>query len=530
MSSNQAFIKAYGKDAAHEPAMAARTPPSSYEAGGTPGAPSPSRVLETWYSADSWYRSEAAPLAPVLPVPAPHVAFAPGYVPAVKSAAAVPVMKHRRATAGYEAPEANDLRGLTGQSQARNPRGAAEETDYRLSPPEPILPPEIVIEDEAEVAPRVKGHVAEMAAPIEYKMPPPVVASYNAVAVGSGLNEVYAPVQVVTGWEAAITTPAPVEVMQVAPVPAPESIVASEEPRSVEMPQAVAVKEVAKSRPLQETPVVQSAAPVAQMRLDAAVRGPVPKPHGVGATEAKKVEEPAAPAKAEGLGSPSHEGESLSHVTLAPAWEVDRFQWPEHCRELLKPENRHLADVGQRLANAAKEGLGILAITSTRRGEGRTTLALCMARAAADAGVKVALVDADSDNPQLVNELGVEAAAGWHDVVMGKQPLSEAAILSLEDKFTLFPWTTAGAIKSLNDPKVTRVLKQIAATHELVILDLGPTPGRETRLFEDGENCPIDAAVLVRDVRWTSAVEASRVASHLVSAGVESVGIAENFS
>jgi Mrp family chromosome partitioning ATPase len=214
---------------------------------------------------------------------------------------------------------------------------------------------------------------------------------------------------------------------------------------------------------------------------------------------------------------------------LQPAWEVDRFQWPEHCKQLLSSENHYLADVGARLSNAARDGLNILAITSTRRGEGRTTLALCLARAAADAGVKVALVDADIENAQLVNELGVEASCGWQEVVLGKQPLSEAAIVSLEDKFTFFPWTSSATLKSLNDPRATKVLREIAKTYSLVILDLGPVPGRETRMFEDGENCPIDAAILVRDLRWTSAIEAQRVAAQLTAAGVESVGIAENF-
>jgi hypothetical protein len=114
-------------------------------------------------------------------------------------------------------------------------------------------------------------------------------------------------------------------------------------------------------------------------------------------------------------------------------------------------------------------------------------------------------------------------------VVLGKQPLSEAAIVSVEDKFAFFPWTSSSGVKSLNDPRATRVLREIAKAYSLVILDLGPVPGRETRLFEDGDNCPVDAAILVRDLRWTSALEAQRVAAQLTAAGVASVGIAENF-
>jgi Mrp family chromosome partitioning ATPase len=350
------------------------------------------------------------------------------------------------------------------------------------------------------------------------------------------LQQLYSPVQVVSGWEATLGVSAPVvsftappalpkAAPQVKPAAPPAPVAKSVEmsaPSAVEPPKRET--QPAKTETIQEKPAAKSVAPVAQMRLDAALNSPIPKPHATVA--------PLAVAK-----TPEIKPEPQSEVppqakpsgALQPAWEVDRFQWPEHCKQLLSGESQFLADVGKRLASAAKDGLNILAITSTRRGEGRTTLALCLAKAAAEAGVKVALVDADGENPQLVNELGVEAACGWHDVVLGKQPMSESAIVSLEDKLTFFPWTTPGAIKSLNDPQVTRVLKAMASVHELVILDLGPTPGRETRLFEDGESCPVDAAILVRDVRWTSALESQRVAAHLVSAGVESVGIAENF-
>jgi Mrp family chromosome partitioning ATPase len=275
--------------------------------------------------------------------------------------------------------------------------------------------------------------------------------------------------------------------------------------------------------------------------LDAAVAPPVPKPHATftpapveapAAKSSKPAPPPPAPKPAVEEPPPAavetkSEGAPLG--LLQPAWEVDRFQWPEHCKLLLNTESEYLADVGKRLASAAQDGLNILAITSTRRGEGRTTLALCLARAAAQAGVKVALVDADMENPQLINELGVEATCGWQDVVLGTQPLAEAAIVSLEDRFTFFPWTPGGALKSLNDPRATRVLREIAKAYSLVVIDLGPVPGRETRMFEDGAACPIDAAILVRDVRWTSPPEAQRVAAQLTDAGVESVGIAENF-
>lgn len=498
-SLNQAFIKAYGRESG-----------ATSEAAAQPAASAPqSPVLENWYAADTWYRAEAAAAS----VPPPHVSF----------------------PAAYQAPTVGDLSSLvTGNEESDDP-------EYRLTP-------EVVVDEEpvaaAPAAPVASTPIAE------------------PVAAAPDLSQLYASVQVTTGWEEMLGVTPPLTTFTPAAV-APASVVATKPAAKPEVkttakpeaakaeaakpevkveakpaPQPVSEAKVSAPASKVQTPAEKPLPPVHTPRLDAAAATPIPKPHVSFAPAAAppaapvmapvaKTAPPPKPEPAPAPPAPPVAPQALG--LLQPAWEVDRFQWPDHCRQLLSSENQYLTDVGVRLSNAARDGLNILAITSTRRGEGRTTLALCLARAAADAGVKVALVDADIENAQLVNELGVEASCGWQEVVLGKQPLSEAAIVSLEDKFAFFPWTSAATLKSLNDPRATKVLREIAKTYSLVILDLGPVPGRETRMFEDGENCPIDAAILVRDLRWTSAIEAQRVAAQLTAAGVESVGIAENF-
>jgi hypothetical protein len=62
-----------------------------------------------------------------------------------------------------------------------------------------------------------------------------------------------------------------------------------------------------------------------------------------------------------------------------------------------------------------------------------------------------------------------------------------------------------------------------------VIVDLGPlSPGSEP-LFPAGESCPLDAAVVVRDLRYASLAETKAIGQRLHAAGLEAVGIAENF-
>lgn len=214
-----------------------------------------------------------------------------------------------------------------------------------------------------------------------------------------------------------------------------------------------------------------------------------------------------------------------------PVWEVDRFHWPRTCEKLLADNHGYLASAGEKLLAAVKDGLQTLAVTGSRRGEGRTTLALCLARAAAKAGIQVALLDADFARPSLASRLGLEISHGWQDAALGHIPLSEAAVKSLADNITVLPLeiTSARHTLSLSDPRVTATLRAAAATFELVIIDLGPLGPGEGIAFPPGEKCPLDATIVVRDLRFASTSESQDVGERLYEAGVEAVGVAENF-
>lgn len=214
-----------------------------------------------------------------------------------------------------------------------------------------------------------------------------------------------------------------------------------------------------------------------------------------------------------------------------PLWEVDRFHWPKTCEKLMSAEGSYFQHAGEKLVAAVRDGLRVLAITGTRRGEGRTTLAMCLARVAAQAGVQTAIMDADFARPQLASKIGLEIAYGWQDAALGNIPLSEAAVKSLADNVTALPLETsaAGARLSLADPRVTATIRAAAATFELLILDLGPVGPGEEIAFPEGERCPLDAAIVVRDLRFATLAESETIGHALSDAGIEAVGIAENF-
>jgi len=213
-------------------------------------------------------------------------------------------------------------------------------------------------------------------------------------------------------------------------------------------------------------------------------------------------------------------------------WEVDRFHWPRTCEKLVTDEAGYLSGAGDKLLAAVADGLRVLAITGSRRGEGRTTLALCLARTAAKAGIQTAVMDADFARPQLASKVALEVAYGWQDAAIGRIPLSEAAVKSLTDNITVLPLESSTATRSLSlgDPRVTAAIRTAAASFELLILDLGPVIAGQRIEFPPSEECPLDAAIVVRDLRFAGAAEGEAIGQMLTEAGVWAVGIAENFA
>src|SRR4029079_11562651 len=214
-----------------------------------------------------------------------------------------------------------------------------------------------------------------------------------------------------------------------------------------------------------------------------------------------------------------------------PVWEVDRFQWPKACEKLLADESGYFSRAGEKLLAAVQDGLKVLAITGTRRGEGRSTLTMCLARVAAKAGIQTAIMDADFARPQLASKVGLDVAHGWQDAALGRIPLSEAAVKSLGDEITLLPLESSVVTRSLSlaDARVTATIRAAAATFELLILDLSPVSSVERIAFPPGEGCPLDAAIVVRDERFTAPADSQALGRRLQDAGVDAVGIAENF-
>ena len=201
-------------------------------------------------------------------------------------------------------------------------------------------------------------------------------------------------------------------------------------------------------------------------------------------------------------------------------------------RRLDVASGQKLTQSGDELHVAAQDGLKVIAIVSTRREEGRSTLSLALARSAAAAGSRVALLDADGGSPELARQLGLESPCDWQDVQRQGQALSEAAVASIGDRVTLFPLTVPTDTLSgrLDDPLLSEVLQELKRHFDLVVVDTPPLPAESAVISAIPLPCAVDMAVLVRNVQATPQDECLSAVTRLRAMGVRAVGIVENFA
>jgi succinoglycan biosynthesis transport protein ExoP len=117
--------------------------------------------------------------------------------------------------------------------------------------------------------------------------------------------------------------------------------------------------------------------------------------------------------------------------------------------------------------------------TSTKAQEGKSTTALGLAHAFAQAGARVLLVDGDLRRPSLHELLGVENDQGFSDVLVDDLTLDQAVRRSEEFNIDLL---SAGARPhspaALLDPeKLKAVLGEALKSYDQVIIDGPPTMG-----------------------------------------------------
>jgi Mrp family chromosome partitioning ATPase len=250
------------------------------------------------------------------------------------------------------------------------------------------------------------------------------------------------------------------------------------------------------------------------------------------------------PTDCEGFARAGAEQDAIFSPALAPpppalqsfksGWQVDQFTWPRLCRRLIARAAEELDRLADALMAANRQGQKVLAIAGCRRGEGATTLLLCVARRLAERGIKPVLVDADLVQPRLAKRLGVQPQFGWDETAEEEgRSLDQAIVEATANNVALLPGRepSADRNRAASDPtRLSACLDILREHYDMVLVDLGPLEEMEPAHGDMSRTARlVDAVVLVRNHRITSTERLTECQEQLTAAGTVVVGIVENF-
>jgi succinoglycan biosynthesis transport protein ExoP len=182
---------------------------------------------------------------------------------------------------------------------------------------------------------------------------------------------------------------------------------------------------------------------------------------------------------------------------------------------------------------APEEGARTVLVTSAVSGEGKTTVAIGLANAAAQAGIDVVLVEADLRRPSFSQRLRVDGRApGLVDALFhGEDPLEllQAPFPDLPRLQVLAAGQVpADAPNRLRPYELTRAFEALSASAALVVIDTAPLlPVVDTRVLLDQLN--LDAQLIVARVGVTKREDIRSARSLLDRRGLRrSVGLVVN--
>jgi Mrp family chromosome partitioning ATPase len=223
--------------------------------------------------------------------------------------------------------------------------------------------------------------------------------------------------------------------------------------------------------------------------------------------------------------------ESFAEKLARPALEVDAVRWPAVCENILSRQAAAFDQLANQLRHEAEIGCRVVAITGVERSEGRSTLALCVARRLAAGNSTVALVDADFAKPGLSQQLTVRVDRGWETVLWGERELWDIAIESVTDRMALVP-LGSDSNSDLPAPlgRLANCFDTLAQHYDLVLVDAGPLTGDSVApqwLLDRA--CGVQGIILAHDVRRRAANRVAAVCLQLAESNQRQLGIAEIF-
>ncbi len=168
-----------------------------------------------------------------------------------------------------------------------------------------------------------------------------------------------------------------------------------------------------------------------------------------------------------------------------------------------------------------------LVVTSPSAGEGKTTVAVDLAVAMAEAGYRVVLVDAHLRAPGVADRLGLSGQVGLAEVLSGTSTTAQAVQVWGRHGLRVLPAGAppAGPSELLGSPRMDALLAELTADADLVVLDTAPLlPVTDAMLMA----LRADGTCLVVDSTRTRRAPLGRAVEALALTGAPVLGVVLN--
>ena len=219
----------------------------------------------------------------------------------------------------------------------------------------------------------------------------------------------------------------------------------------------------------------------------------------------------------------------IGALQIQAAWEVDGFRWPRLAKRFLTSHYELFDNMAISLLRDLQPTRSRIGICSTRRGEGKSTIAVCLARWAAQNLMRCLLVDGDVENPMLTVMSGLETDFCWKEGAENDFPLSEMMIRSAETGLVMMPGgpNSRYEIHEKSLATLASLMFQLKYEFDVVFIDMGTLDN--VCVHGNREMDLIDKALLVRDPRHTTPGELDDSKKILGNLGIKKVAVVENF-
>jgi capsular exopolysaccharide synthesis family protein len=170
----------------------------------------------------------------------------------------------------------------------------------------------------------------------------------------------------------------------------------------------------------------------------------------------------------------------------------------------------------------------VVAITSAMPNEGKTTIAMCLARVAAMSGQRVCVVDCDLRKQSINDVVDVASDVGILQVLAGEASWRNAIVQDPISDLHVLPVAASGFTPRdvFGSDSMSKLVRELRAEYDLVILDCAPILAvAETRILV----AQADTTVLVACAGRTPIGAMRAAASQTEAAGGNVLGIALNY-